>query len=412
MRIAPPENRPQYDVTMVVEPTTGVVTGRTAVVFTPDLDTDRLVFRLWANSPRPAEAGTELTVDAVAVAGAVVDVTPAQPTLLEIPVDISAGESIEAEIEWTLVVRGSISGRVSRDGGALRLGSVSPLLSWEPGVGWATDPPTSAFAEAVSSPVADYELTVSVPDGFDVMASGVALGDGRFRARLARDIAVSVGRFTVATGSVDAGRPVTLTVGVHDGLNVSPESFYEVVEAALADLADRYGPYPYPTYSLAITPGLGGGIEFPMHVFQGPATLGRTTPHEVAHMWFYGLIGNNQGRDPYLDEGLATWAEVRHLGEESPLGRDVPEGTEGQVGQPMTYWETRQGSYYRAVYVQGADALRSLGDAEMVGCALRLFVARNAWRIATPADLVEVLELVFPDDAASVTESYGLLRQP
>ena len=62
------------------------------------------------------------------------------------------------------------------------------------------------------------------------------------------------------------------------------------------------------TFTLAITPQLGGGIEYPGHVMQGQNTLG-VTSHEVGHQWFYGLVGNDQGRDPWLDEGLATWAE-------------------------------------------------------------------------------------------------------
>ena len=64
----------------------------------------------------------------------------------------------------------------------MRLGTVLPMLPWEPGVGWATDPATSLFAEAVSSPVADYIVEIGVPDDFEVLATGVAGPDGRARA--------------------------------------------------------------------------------------------------------------------------------------------------------------------------------------------------------------------------------------
>ena len=40
----------------------------------------------------------------------------------------------------------------------------------------------------------------------------------------------------------------------------------------------------WPALSLAVTPTLGGGIEMPMHIMQGPDTVGRTTPHEVGRV--------------------------------------------------------------------------------------------------------------------------------
>ncbi len=164
---------------------------------------------------------------------------------------------------------------------------------------------------------------------------------------------------------------------------------------------------------MAITPGLDGGIEFPGHVMQGPGTVGRTTPHEVAHQWFYGLVGDDQGRDPWLDEGLASYAEFRHEGAvDAARARDIPGDAEGQAAAPMTYWEARQSSYYRGVYVQGANAVASLGDGvpgglDLVDCALRLYVAVGAHGIATPGELEAALAVVFPDAAARMAPYTG-----
>jgi hypothetical protein len=73
----------------------------------------------------------------------------------------------------------------------------------------------------------------------------------------------------------------------------------------------------------------------------------------------------------------------------------------------MTYWERRQSSYYRSVYVQGAQALMALGPLDKVDCALRHVVARNAYRVARPADVIAALSVVFPD-AAAVFARYGV----
>jgi hypothetical protein len=73
----------------------------------------------------------------------------------------------------------------------------------------------------------------------------------------------------------------------------------------------------------------------------------------------------------------------------------------------MTYWEPRQSSYYRSVYVQGAQALMALGPLDRVDCALRHYVARSAYRVARPADVLAALGVVFPD-APAVFARYGV----
>ena len=44
-------------------------------------------------------------------------------------------------------------------------------------------------------------------------------------------------------------------------------------------------------------------------------TVPALAAHEVAHMWFYALLGNNQARDPWLDESFATYAQARAAGQ-------------------------------------------------------------------------------------------------
>jgi hypothetical protein len=58
------------------------------------------------------------------------------------------------------------------------------------------------------------------------------------------------------------------------------------------------------------------------------------------------------------------------------------------------------------VYVQGAQALDALGPGELVDCALRVYVAQNAYRVARPADLAAALQAVFPG-AKSTLETFG-----
>ena len=408
-RTAPREDRSRYTLRIDVKPDQNVVEGDLNVRFTPDLPTDQLVFRLWANSPRTAAGGARLDIGGVFVGGQRVDaVTTDATTVVARPGPIAAGRTVDVGVPWRLTLPGTVSDRISRTGDAIRLGSFWPMLAWEPGVGWAVQPASSGFAEASMTPAADIVATVTVPPGFDVLATGVNEGNGKWTATAVNDFAMSVGHFSLATATANAPHPVQVTVGVHQGIGESPSTYASRVVRALEDFGRRFGPYPWPTYTLAITPELGGGIEYPMHVLQGPGTSGRTTSHEVAHMWFYGLVANDQGRDPWMDEGLATYAEGRFEGSlNSMKATAIPAGGQGHVGESMTFWESRRSIYYRSVYVGGAQAVAALGDADLVDCALRVYVARKAFRVARPGDLVDAARTVFPD-AADVLARYGI----
>ncbi len=402
---APDPDRPTYTMSVRVLPDENAVDGRLTVRFRPDLPTDRLVFRLWPNGPRPAAAGARLEAGPVFLGAPVpVPTESPDPTTLVVPLEpgLRAGDEIEATVPWRLTLPGESNDRLARHGDAIRLGSFFPILAWEPGVGWATDPATSGFAEASMAPVADFSYSVSVPDGLSALASGVREGD-RWRAEATRDIAISVGRFRTVEAVAQAPGPVAVTVGVHEGLDDDPEAYLDKVIDALEDFSRRFGAHPYPTYTLALTPGLSGGVEYPGHVMQGPDTLARTTSHEVAHMWFYSLVGNNQGRHPWLDEGLATWAEARFEGTlDEMVARSIPSAGRDQVGRPMTFWDARPSAYYRGVYVQGAQALAALDDADGVDCALRFYAAAHAFDVARPEDLLVALRQRFPEADATL----------
>ena len=99
-------------------------------------------------------------------------------------------------------------------GDTMRLGSFLPLLAWEPGVGWATEPPTALHGEAATAPVADYDgRGRPCPPGYDVLAQRRA----RRRRPLARappcaTFALAVGRFRRRRGHRDVA-----AAGARDG---------------------------------------------------------------------------------------------------------------------------------------------------------------------------------------------------
>jgi hypothetical protein len=409
-RAAPNSKRSRYVIRAEVLPAEHRVRGDLTVRFTPDLATDRLVFRLWPNGPRLASQGAKLTVSNVAVGAHQATANQPDATSLVLPLNAVAGQTIEASLAWDLRLPGPNNDRIAQIGDSIRLGSFFPILAWEPGVGWATEPAVSGFAEASTAPVADFDLSLTVPPGLDVLASGVPdSGRTRWHAEAMRDIAVSIGHFRVAERDA-AG--VHITVGVAADVAESPDTYANKIATRLEQFSTWFGAYAWPVYTMAVTPSLRGGIEYPTHVMQGPGTIGRTTTHELAHQWFYGLVGDDQGRDPWLDEGLASYAEGRAEGNLKQLQDTVvPLEGQGHMASPMSYWDAHQSAYYRGVYAQGARAVASLGPVDRVDCALRVYVARNAYRIARPADLLAAATVVF-GDAREKLAAYGVTSAP
>ena len=154
-------------------------------------------------------------------------------------------------------------------------------------------------------------------------------------------------------------------------------------------LERRLGPFPYRTLTVPLLPDYGGGIEYPSSILMATSTR-FVLVHEVAHMWFYGMVGNSQFRDPWLDEAFATFAEETV---NPPPADEVTKrlSLSGDVGDSMADWVddgTRR--YLATVYGKGGAALlaaREAVGAEAFDTAIRCYVDANAWTIATPADV-------------------------
>ncbi len=386
---SPPLDRPRYELKVNVAPDLRHVTGEETVAFTPNRGTDRLVFRLWANGPAQLAEGSRLDVQGETLDGKPASLRRPDPTTLVFVSTVRRGETVTARLTWRLRVPTRGRDRIATFHDGLRLGSFFPILAWDDRRGWVLDPPTRVLAETSTSPTADFDVHVRVPKGMDAVVSGTQISTDEWRAHAVRDVAVAVGHFTSAITVVQLQHPVTVRVVVVGRLQ-SPQTILRLATRALRHYVKTYGPYPWGTYTVAGNPDIPNeGIEYPTLTFVGPGNLERVVvDHETAHQWFYSLVGNDQARDPWLDEALATWAQERLDG----IDGEGFYGTARHVGAPMTYWAGRSRQYYREVYGGGPEALRSLHAPAKVDCALRFYVARDGYRIAEPADLLEELD--------------------
>ena len=192
--------------------------------------------------------------------------------------------------------------------------AAQPLLAWERGVGWHTEPLLQYTAESATSEAARTDLTVTAPGTYTVLSTGDPGRPGRLRRRrpeaLARDRRPGPGRERrgrpVPDREGDRGRDDR--AGRHRAGQGAAEAADRGRAAACGELSARYGPAPFPSITVARLPISGGGIEYPSAILLLDDSR-VVTVHELAHQWFYAMVGNSQARDPWLDEAFATFTE-------------------------------------------------------------------------------------------------------
>src|SRR4051794_749558 len=399
-RAEPDPDRPVVDLDFSLAEDLRTVTGTETVVFTPDLPTDELVFRLVPNGPDSTAVGNQLTVnsargDDVATTGyeSAGAAAPGGLYVVGLADRLAAGESTEVTLRFTLRLGDGGFERLGAAQGVSWWASGAPLLTWEPGVGWARDPFVTLVGETASSPAADTTISVAAPAALTVLMTGdqdepTRPRDGRrtwtSHEPVARDVSVAVGAFTTAETDVDG---VRVTTGVLPGSGADPAALARQTDEAITALSARFGPFPYATLTVPQLPDFGGGIEYPSSILlASPDDV--VLVHEVAHMWFYGMVGDSQFRDPWLDEAFASYAESV-TGDPPPAQVARLLSAQGDVGGSMASF-SGNGPYVTAVYGKGAAMLltaRQQAGAEAFDAALRCYVDAQAWQIATPADV-------------------------
>jgi hypothetical protein len=86
----------------------------------------------------------------------------------------------------------------------------------------------------------------------------------------------------------------------------------EYLKHSVEDFSRRWFPYPYPV-AINVAGG-SSGMEYPGVLFDGiddkGAALFWITAHEIGHTWFPMIVGFNERRNAWMDEGFNTFIDV------------------------------------------------------------------------------------------------------
>ncbi|MFN8455670.1 MAG: M1 family metallopeptidase [Anaerolineae bacterium] len=305
----------------------------------------------------------------------------------------------------------------------LALAGFYPTIAVYDETGWNTEIPPP-YGDATYLDTSLYRVDLTVPDKLAVAASGSLLNrtanpDGTKTLSLAsgpmRDFYVAArADYQVLTDTVNgvlvnSYYPPALTNGGKLALRYATD--------ALEIFSRDFGPYPYAEFDIVATPTTAGGVEYPGIVViaqnlydQQGGFFEHAAVHEVAHQWWYGLVGNDQIDNPWLDESLTNYSTIFYW--EAVEGPEVAQkiqedlflapyeyakeqGQDRGVMGPVSDFSL--GEYGLFVYGKGPlffNALRQeVGDDTYLK-VMQTYLARYKYKIAQPDDLFTIIEEV------------------
>ena len=184
-----------------------------------------------------------------------------------------------------------------------------------------------------------------------------------------------------------------------------------------------YYPYPYP---VAINEaGTAGGMEYPGITFDhkkaaGPG-LRMLIAHEIGHTWFPMIVGSNERRDAWMDEGFNTFVDVYEAeafdgGKFAPKrdseyapGKGTPAEQIAEILKdpdappPMTYADSVPEKYRHPItYFKAAFGLVLLREQiigpERFDPAFRRYIATWAYKHPSPSDFFRFMDSAAGED--------------
>lgn len=412
-----PESSVGYDICATFDVDSHSLTGELSLdyVYKGESTLTSLTFSLHPN--RYMEGA--LKVDNVYVDGSQVGFSIVNKTYMEValPYELFGGDKVSVVINWTLeVVEGDgIFGYSERD---VRLSGWYPVLCVLEDE-WCTD--EGRWGDYLFSECADYTVRLTVSDKVTVASSGKRIMQTNsddtvtytYEGKNMRDFAFAISeRFSVVSGV--CGSTLVSAYGFDEK---GAQSMLVMAQRALFFYNERYGNYPYPTYSVCSTKLKEGGMEFSGLVYVNDTLidteLEEVVAHETAHQWWYGVLGSSPIKYAWLDEGLTEYSTLCYMssrhGEEWYNTKvtkshqayaslcDVEIRLNNRCDIPMSQSTTLYRSSYEyamVTYVKGMlffENLNSITNGKL-DLALREYYRDFAYGIVTPENLRLIVE--------------------
>jgi hypothetical protein len=385
---------PSYTISLTSDAVGGTWTGHESVSFSNPSATPlgEVYLRLWDNYHGSCPS-TPITVSKVTggTAGSLeVGCTALKITL---PAPLPQGGTGSVGFDLRIVVPAGVD-RFGHDGSYYFIGNALPVLAVRDAAGWHLDPYTNN-GESFYALAGDYDVTLDHPSSVLVPATGTSTDTpgttGRTVTRAVgkkvREFAWGAGPFKKITGRTAGGVAVNV-YRVGSISSSSATSMLNVATGALDAHAGRFGAYPYGEADVVLDNGFWfGGMEYPGFVLDLVSST--ALAHELAHQWFYGIVGDDEYTTPWLDEGFTDYATDLYFNKTgSGCGISWQSSAE-KLTNSMAYWDQHSSRYSTVVYGYGKctlhDLRRLIGTTAMTNL-LRSYAASHWYGVSTVAD--------------------------
>ncbi len=288
----------------------------------------------------------------------------------------------------------------------------------------------SAFVgEFLVFEAADYEVTLSFTDrreNFLIAAPAIPQEENgliHYALKLARTFTLSISdQFVIFERQVEQTDIYSYALAEHASVG---EVVADIAVEAFTLYSELYGPYERDILSI-VEFNSDIGMEFDGLIFLSPyfynlypgtpqSNIHVYTAHEMAHQWFFSLVGNDQAMEPWLDEAFATYSE--RVFYERYYSEHLDWYWENYITYHNPYGKIDISIYFGGdlfeyrdiVYRNGAlflhDLRNILGDDVYFGF-IKDYVHQNRYQIATAEDFWFILSQHTDVDLTPLIEAY------
>ncbi|GIF20753.1 hypothetical protein BJ973_001341 [Actinoplanes tereljensis] len=400
---------PAYTISLTSNATGGVWTGHESVTFTnaSAVALTEVYLRLWDNAHGTC---TTLPIKVSNVTGGTAGTLEVACTALKITLSapLAQGASGSIGFDVSITVTEGID-RFGHNGSYYYIGNAIPVLAVRDAAGWHLDPYTNN-GESFYALASDYTVSLDHPSTISAPATGTSTdtagSTGRTVTKAAgkqvREFAWAAGPFKKISGTTAGGVAVNV-YSVSSISTTNANSMLSTAKAALDAHSGRFGAYPYGEADVVLDNGYWfGGMEYPGFVLDVVSST--ALAHELAHQWFYGIVGDDEYTTPWLDEGFTDYATDLYFNKTGSGCGITWQSSAEKLTNSMAYWDAHSSRYSTVIYGYGKctlhDLRRLIGTTAMTNL-LKSYAASHWYGVSTVADFKAAAQAATTTDLTS-----------
>lgn len=344
-------------------------------------------------------------------------------------------EKVNVEIAFTVQVP-NVNHRFGYGQNTVNLANFYPIVAVYENGEFITDPYNSN-GDPFYSDMANYEVKITVPSNLILASTGnqnscVKTEDVStyyLRALTVRDFAIVLSnKFEVLTDTVD-----DTTVSYYYYADDNATENLQTALDSVKTFNKLFGKYPYKTLAVVKTNFVHGGMEYPNLVYLSDEVTGadykNVIIHEIAHQWWYGVVGSNAFRNAWLDEGLTEYSTALFYEENPDYGIDYSELIKSTNNSYVTFVDlyteilgkldtsmnryvdaySTEPEYVYMTYVKGMllfDNLREVIGKNNFMEGLQMYYSDNAFTNVNPDNFIAAMEKASKRELKSYINSW------